>query len=412
MATSPGASGSFDFSQFDAATRVQFAADIHSQAMMQSILLNPHNGWVKRQKGKTPVNAPFVFRHELMPGNPGEGNTGIGTTIRFFVSFQTGGGTSPRGVDLKTVAGKANYTHFEASINENWASFADHYPDTVSQVSELVPFKKANPQIATRISFLHELKLIMELAGYAPTTSTTNTGYIDVSGTPIDPANPDWLLQDAGGITDYPAGSPFRVFPVASGVSDEQSITNSHPITTDQIKRAVKVFRRVNAGVEPLRIKGQELFLLILHPDQYSLLLDDTAFKQVNWYGPAQGGIVAPGDNVRVTGKVAQWEDVLIVQHPMVPYGINASTGAPITTVRRAILCGANSAVMGSGRRGAFDDAQGQLLDFRRENENFGQKNYVATCFWSGIKRVRFTDNRDLVNTERSNTCILPSYTG
>lgn len=411
MATAPGASGSFDFSQFDAATRVQFAKDIYGQAMLGSILLDPRNGWVKKQTGTTPIlDAPFVFRTELMKAT-GEGNTGIGTTCRFFVSFQTGGKVYPRGIDLKPVAAKPGYSFYDVRIWESWKSWGENFPDTTRQVSEIVAWQKANPQIAETISFLHELKLLWELAGYAPTTSPTVSTYVDVSSEVLDPSDPGWLLNDTDGITDYPAGSPYRVLPSTS-ITVEQDITNMMPITTGQIRRAVKVCRKPNAGIRALKIDGKELFLLILHPDQYDLLLQDTDFKQVNWYGPAQGGIVAPGDNVRVTGKIAQWEDVLIVVHPYVPFGIDAATGAPISTVRRAILCGASAAVIAAGQKGAVPGQDGALLDFRRETDNFGQESYVGTHFWSGIKRVRFTDNRDLVSTERTRTLILPSYTG
>lgn len=409
MATSPGASGAFDLSPYTAAQRVQFSEAIWEQGMTGNILLDPANGFLKKQTGKTPVLSPFIYRPELFDGT-GMDNSGKGVSVRSWISFAMGGGTFPRGVNLKAVAHKmGGYTHYDQMIYENWFPCVSHYyGDTTNQTQELVNWMKANAQIADRIGFLHELNLILHLAGYNPTLNPANAYYVDAASGQIDVSDPTWVLNGPRP-TDFAAASPYRIWPVATGVSAEQSITSSHPLTTDQIRRAVARCRRPNSTIAPFKYKGMDLYLLIVHQDQYAQLLDDTDFKNVNWYGPAVGGR-DPGENPRVTGKVCQWEDVLIIQHPYVPFCI-ADDGSPFTTARRAILCGAQAAVLASGKKGAIPGVH-STLDFRFDSENFDQENYVATIFWSGVQRVIYEDNRDATNTERQHTLILPSYTG
>lgn len=70
--------------------------------------------------------------------------------------------------------------------------------------------------------------------------------------------------------------------------------------------------------------------------------------------------------------------------------GVNSSTGAQITTVRRAVLLGAQSAVAAFGMKTAPDKYKTveELFDYQRE---LG----VSVQSVLGLKKTRFTNNNE-----------------
>jgi N4-gp56 family major capsid protein len=97
-----------------------------------------------------------------------------------------------------------------------------------------------------------------------------------------------------------------------------------------------------------------------------------------------QGGRV--DDNPLITGALGVWNDVLLIESTRVPQGVNSSTGAAVAGVRRAIFCGAQSAVIAWGRLG------GTPRRFRWVEKQFEyDREYgVAAGFLGGIKLTQF----------------------
>jgi N4-gp56 family major capsid protein len=165
---------------------------------------------------------------------------------------------------------------------------------------------------------------------------------------------------------------------------------------------AVERAKTISPAIRPAKIDGfdRPLYVCFIHPYQVTQLRT-VAPSGTNWSNlqlqAMSGGKV--NDNPLITGALGVYNDVLLIESTRVPLGVNSSTNASISTVRRAIFCGAQSAVMGWGRLG------GTPRRFRWVEKQFDyDREYgVAAGFLGGIKLTQF-------NSKPFSTIVLSSY--
>jgi len=133
------------------------------------------------------------------------------------------------------------------------------------------------------------------------------------------------------------------------------------------------------------------MYVCFIHPYQKSDLMAYSSGAPSTIWGKIQQDYRQGGgeqsSNPLITGACGVYGDVLFVENSRVPYGLSAADSTTVVTnVRRAIFCGAQSAVMGWGRLG------GTPRRFRWTEKQFDyDREYgVAAGFLGGIKQTQF----------------------
>jgi N4-gp56 family major capsid protein len=149
------------------------------------------------------------------------------------------------------------------------------------------------------------------------------------------------------------------------GVTADESLTSSNTFTLGMIDRAVEAARTASPVVRPINAKGksdigdyydaiaQGKYVCYVHPYQRTDLRTNTSTGQ--WLD-IQKAAMTGGDvkmNPIYSGALAEYNGVVIKEAFDVTQGVNSSSGAAITTVRRAVLLGAQAGVIGYGMKHA-----------------------------------------------------------
>lgn len=166
----------------------------------------------------------------------------------------------------------------------------------------------------------------------------------------------------------------------------DESIVSADTFDLGLLDVAVERAKTLSPAIRPARIPGfgMPMYVCFIHPYQVSQLRTaDTRWDKIQMAAISGGKV---NDNPLLTGALGVYNDVLLMESTRVPTGVNSSTGAEVSTVRRAIFCGAQSAVIGWGRLG------GTPRRFRWVEKQFDyDREYgVASGFLGGIKLTQF----------------------
>jgi N4-gp56 family major capsid protein len=205
-------------------------------------------------------------------------------------------------------------------------------------------------------------------------------------------------------VLDHQAASSdhFISADVANITQGDESIASGDVFSLALLDRAVERAKTLEPAIRPAKIEGfdRPLYVCFLHPYQVTQLRT-TAASGANWQAiqlaAMQGGKV--NENPLITGALGVYNDVLLIESTRVPLGVNSSTGVSVADTRRAIFCGAQSAVMGWGRLG------GSPRRFRWVEKQFDyDREYgVAAGFLGGIKLTQF-------NSKPFSNIVISSY--
>lgn len=150
----------------------------------------------------------------------------------------------------------------------------------------------------------------------------------------------------------------------------------------------------------PADFDGQKKWVMFLHNNQVLQLRTGAAAG--TWIDYSKAAIQG-GDKMNALFKggnlVGEYNGVLLMKAPRVTNGVNSTTGAAVANVRRAVLCGAQAALMAMGK------LQGEAGDNRftwvEELFDYGNQLGVSAGSIFGIKKTRFVP---IVNGQSSGT--------
>ncbi len=200
-----------------------------------------------------------------------------------------------------------------------------------------------------------------QLCGYTPATDTRFTGNNAVTG-------PD---------ADH--------YITAHGSGADQDIGSGDTFTLALIDHAVERAGTLSPMIRPLRVQGEDKFVLFLHDYQVTDLRTNTGSGQ--WLD-IQKAALAGGrvkDNPIYTGALGEYNGVILHKANRVTPGVHSATGVAIPTVRRAVLCGAQAGVIAFGQ----DGGPGKMTWVE---ELFDYENQLGVSAGSifGIKKTRY----------------------
>jgi N4-gp56 family major capsid protein len=178
----------------------------------------------------------------------------------------------------------------------------------------------------------------------------------------------------------------------ATGTADESN-TAGNVFTINMIDKCIERAKTFDvstaAGLVPIRpimVGGEPKYVLFLHPNQVYDLRAGTAAAG-SWFDIAKAAITGGKikDNPIYSGALGEYNGVILHEAYRVPQGVNSSTGATITTVRRAVFCGAQAGIMAFGQNNSPNKMSWveELFDYKNQ---LG----VSAGFIAGMKKTQF----------------------
>lgn len=184
------------------------------------------------------------------------------------------------------------------------------------------------------------------------------------------------------------APSANRIIRVA-GQATDAAIGNTNLLTLSVLDVAVEMASTLSPRIKPGMVNGKERFVLFVHPYQVTDLMRATGTGE--WLG-IQLAKLQGGDKSEklqsYEGYIGSYKNIEIYATKYVPTGVNASTGAAISTVRRALLCGRSAAMV------AFAKGTGKsMFTWAEESKDYGHDIGIAASTIWGVKKTRFGTN-------------------
>ena len=184
--------------------------------------------------------------------------------------------------------------------------------------------------------------------------------------------------------------TPTRHYWSESGTSADENLDSSgDTMTLSLIDDLVAEAKLSSPLIRPVKVDGEDRYVMFLHPLQVKALRKD-ATTAGNWVdiqkSAMQGGKVS--DNPIFTGALGVYNGVILHESSRVPRGVNSSTLASISTVRRAIFCGAQSIALAFGNGSDFES-----WNWAEEEEDYGNQLGVAAGCIFGMKKAKFNSS-------------------
>lgn len=199
----------------------------------------------------------------------------------------------------------------------------------------------------------------------------------------------------------------------AGNQANDNSITSSDIFTLDLIdivvERAKTTSTLENTGprMRPLKINGEDHWVMFLHPYQVTQLRTNTSTGQWQDIQKAamMGGQVS--DNPIFKGSLGTYNNVILHEANRVTQGVSAADGSAVSTVRRAVLCGAQAAAIAFG--GGTQSVS--KYSWKEEMFDYGNQLGVAAGAIFGLKKSKYIPADDSsTNAEDFGTYVVSTY--
>jgi len=268
--------------------------------------------------------------------------------------------------------------------------------DTIEQSRTLVPFEERARRLlpefhASRL----DASIFNQLAGVNSTTIT-------VDGTVYSGTDRTFVQ----GLNTTRAPTTNRIIR-AAGAATDQALTSADTFNLDLIDAAVEQLQRTYPYAGAL--DGQEFDLYISFEQSVDLKRDTSG--RIQWYtnylsqqegGSIENNPIMVGDKYG-TVPIGKYANVNIIPTFRVATGVNSSTSAAITTVRRAVMCGRDAAAFASRFGGELSDAsadeRGNVpLKFFTELKDFEHDKAIEARMIYGLRKLVF-DGEDYGST-------------
>lgn len=206
----------------------------------------------------------------------------------------------------------------------------------------------------------YDLGFFNQLCGFTPATDLRFTGHNAV----IAPTRQMWV----------------------GAVANDQSLGGGNIMTLTALDFAYEKATSTPDGtpmLRPILVDGEPYYVVFLHPYQVTDLRTNT--NQGQWLdiqkAAMTGGLV--DKNPIFTGALGVYNNMVLHKAFRVTQGVNSATGAAISTVRRAVLCGAQSVFLGFGQGHSRNQ-----MEWNEELFDYGNQLGVEGGCIFGIKKT------------------------
>jgi N4-gp56 family major capsid protein len=174
----------------------------------------------------------------------------------------------------------------------------------------------------------------------------------------------------------------------AAGQASDEAITSAHLLDLAIIDVAIEKVATLQPKIRPGSVDGKRKFVMFVHPFQATDIMRDTTadgWLNINLQKIA-GGSASKLESYE--GYLGTYKTVDIFSTKYVETGVNGSTGAAIPTVRRAVFCGAQSAVVAFGKGMARSK-----FSWAEEAKDYGHSLGIAGSTLWGAKKTKYTQD-------------------
>lgn len=302
-----------------------------------------------------------------------------GDAVNFQLRARLTGRGRTEGETLKGNEEALTYYNDSVSINELRHAVNVPFEGNIhAQRTFVQQYEDASPALRDWYAERLDTWFFNQICGYAPQTDTIYTG------------NNAITVVDSGHLV-YPAA-----------ITADENLTSSNTFTITLIDKMVTKARNATFPIRPVRVNGEEKYVLFIHDYQeYSLRTEADASGAITWFrineAAMQGGNTAR--NPIYTGAIGEYNGVVIHRTPRVTLGVTSTASTTsVANVRRAALCGAQAAGIAFGQgysSGSFS--------MKEETEDYEHEIGVGGCLIAGLKRTIF-------NSATYGAIICPTY--
>jgi N4-gp56 family major capsid protein len=171
----------------------------------------------------------------------------------------------------------------------------------------------------------------------------------------------------------------------------DQALTTGDELTLtiiDRVIARIKVFSGATTiPLRPISIKGGKYYVMFIHPYQTFQLRSNTNTAQ--WADLQKAAIQGGLQDLPIfTGGsyVGLYNGVAIHESTRVTNGVHSTTAAAVSNARRAVICGAQAALMATGR----DETGPEKMTWVEELFDYNNQLGVAAGVIGGMKKTRF----------------------
>lgn len=176
-----------------------------------------------------------------------------------------------------------------------------------------------------------------------------------------------------------------------TGATAFNNITSTHKMDLALIDRLVARAEVLGGGIteipslEPLKIDGEDTYVLVMHPWQAFDLRTNTSTGQ--WLDIQKAAAASEGQkNPIYKGGLGKYNDVVLHKHKAVLRRTDGGAGS--VAVARALFLGRQAGVVAFGSPGT-----GLRFDWNEESRDNGNQAVITTASIFGIKKTRFSIN-------------------
>lgn len=278
-----------------------------------------------------------------------------------------------------------NATHV---INTTRFGVLNPNEDTIEQQRTEIQFAPTTRKLlAKRAAELLETSMFYQLAGAAPTSLTINgTTYSTAAN----------LIHVQGNNTII-APTTNRILRANNQANDE-SLGSTDIMSLDYIDYALELNERSDQPIEPF---ADDTFDFFMSQEQITDLKQNSTGK-IQWFNYALSQLIGENKGNRFENRfeknmvcVGKYANVNLYSAPRVAYGVNSSTSAVITTVRRAVLVGEDALTYASPFGGRITDKEVPLKFFTQLKDYDYYKGEEARLLY-GLKKLSPTNKEDV----------------
>jgi len=167
--------------------------------------------------------------------------------------------------------------------------------------------------------------------------------------------------------------------------ANDQSLIAGDEFTLGLIDQAVAQAKLATPVMRPLKMNGEDRYVMFLHTNQVTQLRTNTAAGQ--WLDIQKAATTGDGskNNPIFTGALGMYNGVILHESTRITPGVNSVTGASVANTRRAVLAGAQAVVLGFGGGQSYG-----AWDWNEELFDYGNQLGVEAGSIFGLKAVRY----------------------
>ncbi|MCZ2204494.1 phage capsid family protein [Bartonella sp. A05] len=184
------------------------------------------------------------------------------------------------------------------------------------------------------------------------------------------------------------------------GKTKEEELDTNDRFHLKLIDKAVECAKCANPQIRPVRVNGENMYVLYLHPTQVIQLQANAGQEQwrliqeSTFYG-------SRSQNPLFQGSLGVYNNVILRESEYVTPGVHSTDNTPLENVRRAVLLGAQSAILAFGKKGRIKFSE---ADFKQSI------NAIAYTLMD-MKKARFQLSEDSEEQDFA-TIVIPTYSG